>query len=188
MKSSKHVESGKVEVFPDPRVEIAMKDPSLRVRGAAVVALADHDEEPEAERLLREIAAGAEQPRELRVVAIQHLEDSESPELFGFLQDLALGDQDPSIAAVAVMTLGEFDDERSFAALRKVFAEAGDEKLQSVALEAIAERQDRAAVDFLSQVGGDESKPELARVAVWPKAVLLNWIQVLPGGNRLSLD
>jgi HEAT repeat protein len=146
--------------------DLVAKDPSLRVRVAALSTLSEYDDHPETERLLREVAMDAKQPLELRVVALDRLEDFESPDLVGFLEGLAVAADDPQLAGAAIHALGEIESDASTAALRKIFAGAKTKELRGMALHAIAESEDAAAVEFLGKVAREDADPEIARFAV----------------------
>jgi HEAT repeat protein len=148
--------------------ELARKDPSIRVRAAAVRVLADL-EAPEALASLKEVAL-SDQNVEVRRVALRRLGEShiKSEELIPLLRKVALTETNESLAEAAARAMGDIPGPQALQALEGAYAEARSPRLRRTLVRAAADRQQEAplALKFLLRVAGSDTDAEVRRSAV----------------------
>jgi HEAT repeat protein len=148
-------------------VDIARKDPSMRVRESALRAVAE-TESAEALPAIKE-ALQSGNPPELRKAALRALADIEGheAEVIPLLRTVAETETNAELAAAGVRALGDIEGPEALAALQSIYAQAKNPEIRKAAVRVIAdETEGKAAVQFLLKVAATDTNPEIRRVAV----------------------
>lgn len=117
--------------------ELAMGDPSMRVREEAVAELSDFDH-PEAARALMRIVRRASDPI-VRAEAAQQLDEFETDEVVAVLLEVVFRDSVADVREAALYTLEDFALVSATAGLRRVAREHPRPEVRVAALNALAD-------------------------------------------------
>lgn len=117
--------------------ELAVEDPSPRVRQESAAELSDFDR-PEAARALMRIVRGASDPL-VRAEAAQQLDEFETDEVVAVLLEVVFDDSVADVREEALHTLDDFARVSARAALRRVAREHPRPGVRNAALNALAD-------------------------------------------------
>lgn len=143
--------------------QLALTDPSERVRLAAIEAISDHDS-IDVERVLSQIARDQSQPTRIRVEAIDELGDHEFTHLIELLRELAL-DDDSRIAQEAIDEIANIGNRESLDALVALLGSLPDPARRLQIVDEIEDIESSAAAAALLSVARSDPDPRIRRAA-----------------------